>query len=91
MTTDALSAMLCTACPMADCDEESVHCSLRWATRLNDAQRELMHIERSDRPVRRIRRTKPSPRADYFHERYKRRRERHIEQVKMNQRRKTYE
>lgn len=30
--------LICTRCPLADCDEESLFCCFRWATNPNQAQ-----------------------------------------------------
>lgn len=36
--------LICTQCPLASCDEESLFCVFRWMTNPNKEQREMLGI-----------------------------------------------
>jgi hypothetical protein len=63
--------LICTQCPLADCDEESLFCCFRWATDPNDAQKAVQ--TNGVRPYYTRRQSvKPETiaRREYFKERY---------------------
>ena len=46
------SDFICLSCPLAECDEESMFCALRWATNPNRRQRAVKYelkLENADR------------------------------------------